>query len=143
MRPPLVNEAGLTKRWDIDSNGTVVLDESGPPYFYILEGSPWSYADDIGKAISSLTLGIRDNQQCNWEGLSIEDQSRISSLDAWMEAYLAGGITPDYRTDAPADVREAWRKGRDVAAGDSLADQFRWAQTEMSDLRGRHCKPQR
>jgi hypothetical protein len=137
--PARIEEEGLTNSTTVSPDGTVQLDESGPPTFSILEGSPWSYASDVGIAINAATLGTTD-PKCSLQDLNSTDHSRIAALDAWIEAYLVGGATPDYQTDATSELAKAWAKGRAVAAGDSPADQFRWAESEMRDLRGRYCR---
>lgn len=51
--------------------------------------------------------------------------------------------TPDYQTDAPTEMQAAWARGRGIAAEQSLPEQFRWADREVGDLRGRYCRPVR
>ncbi|MFF3867199.1 hypothetical protein [Micromonospora sp. NPDC001898] len=143
IRPPLINEAGLHKKTKfIAPNGKEYLNyEGGPPVFYVFEGSPWSYAGDIGKAITSKTFGFQDLRACDWMKLIEPDQARLAAIDKWMETYLVGGGRPDYHTNASQELQQAWAKGRAVAADPSRANQFRWVEGEVSDLRGRYCQP--
>jgi hypothetical protein len=136
--PPRINESGLHKTWHAGRDGDVVLREEGPPFFDIIEGSPWSYAGSIGTAINASTFGFQDFRTCNWDSLTTADQLRLSAVDAWLEAYLVGDGSPDYQTSAPAQLQEAWLKGRAIADGPQ-AEQLRWAEREVRDLRGRYC----
>ncbi|MFU8850963.1 hypothetical protein ACNAW0_08270 [Micromonospora sp. SL1-18] len=144
VRPPRINEVGLQKTRYIGPDGKEYLGyEAGPPIFNILEGSPWSYAGDIGIAINASTFGFQDFQACDWQKITSSDQARLSAVRAWSETYLAGGGSPDYHTNAPAEMQQAWAKGREVAGNPSRADQFRWAEGEVNYLRGRYCQPGR
>lgn len=144
VRPPRINEVGLQKSRYIGPDGKEYVGyEVGPPVFYILEGSPWSYAGAIGNAITGSTFGFKDVQTCNWQRLTPPDQGRLWAIGAWVEAYLVGQGSPDYHTNAPAEMQEAWAKGRAVAGDSSRVEQFRWVEGEVSDLRGRYCQPGR
>ncbi|GGM32401.1 hypothetical protein GCM10012279_59190 [Micromonospora yangpuensis] len=138
-RPPLINEVGFTKEFGPD--GVQYLGDSGPPSFNILEGSPWSYAADIGKAITSSTFGFMDLQNCDWMSITQTDQARLAAVDKWLESYLVGGGTPDYLTNAPEELQRAWAKGRAVAAANTRNEQFRWVEGEVTELSGRYCQP--
>ncbi|MEO3779969.1 hypothetical protein ABGB16_24685 [Micromonospora sp. B11E3] len=141
-RPPLINEIGLVKSSYIGPDGTKHLDyEADSPVFHILEGSRWSYAGDIGKAITNVTFGLQDLQACDWMEITEPDQIRLAVVDKWLEAYLVGGGSPDYHTNAPEGLQQAWAKGRAVAKDLPRTDQFRWTEGEVSDLRGRYCRP--
>ncbi|WP_223884543.1 hypothetical protein [Micromonospora craniellae] len=141
-RPPLINEFGLHPVRYIGPDGGKYIDaDAGPPTFNILEGSPWSYAGSIGTAIVSETFGYQDFQSCDWTNLTGPDSARLSTVDKWLEAYLVGGVSPDYHTNAPEEMQQAWAKGRAVAADRSRDDQFRWAEGEVRELRGRYCQP--
>ncbi|WP_320067378.1 hypothetical protein [Micromonospora sp. RTGN7] len=142
IRPPLIIEAGLHKKQFIVINGKEYLNYADdPPFFYVLEGSPWSYAGDIGSAITSKTFGFQDLRACDWMKIIEPDQARLAAISKWMETYLVGGGRPDYHTSASQESQQAWAKGRAVAADPSRANQFRWAEGEVSDLRGRYCQP--
>lgn len=140
-RPPLITEFGLVKTHYIGSDGAIYsYDDIEAPIFHILEGSRWSYASDISTAIASTTFGFQDFQACDWSDITEPEQFRLLAVNKWLEAYLAGGGSPDYHTNAPDETQQAWAKGRAVAANLSLADQFRWAEGEVRDLRGRYCR---
>ncbi|MFC4149037.1 hypothetical protein ACFO0M_22515 [Micromonospora mangrovi] len=144
VRPPRINEVGLQKTRYVGPDGKEYLGyEEGPPIFYILEGSPWSYAGDIGNAITEATFGFRDTRACDWQKITSSDEPRIWALGAWLEAFLAGGGSPDYHTNAPAPMQQAWAEGRAMAGDTSPADQFRWAEGEVNDIRGRYCHSRR
>ncbi|MDG4766780.1 hypothetical protein O7632_22150 [Solwaraspora sp. WMMD406] len=139
VRPPLINQVGIQPTWFIGPDGRRHhSDDVGPPAFNILAGSPWSYSGDIGTALVSATLRFGS---CDWTILSSSDERRLWTVEAWLESYLVGQTSPDYRTNAPAEMQEAWSKGREIASGDSLSDQFQWAAGEVDDLRGRYCHP--
>lgn len=141
--PPLINEAGITKTRYIGPDGKEYISYGGgPPIFYIFDGSPWSYADDIGNAINKSTFGFNDDQNCDWQELSQSDQERIWAVDKWMETYLVGDGAPDYQTDASNEMQVAWSKGREIASR-ARVDQFRWAEQEVRDVRARYCQPGR
>ncbi|MFY1637735.1 hypothetical protein ACN27F_31440 [Solwaraspora sp. WMMB335] len=141
VRPPLINEVGIKKTWFLWPDGQWRLGyETGPPIFTILEGSPWSYAGAIGTAITSSTF---DFDACDWTDLSSSDRERFWVIGSWLEAYLVGQGSPDYHTNAPAEMQQAWSRGREIAGGDPLSDQFQWADEEVNDLHGRYCEPRR
>lgn len=141
VRPPRINQAGIQKAWIRLPDGQWHLSYNGaPPIFYIFEGSSWSFSGDIGTAIISSTFKF---DSCDWNDLSPPDRRQFEALGAWLEAYLAGESSPDYQTNAPADTQEAWSDGREIANGDSLSDQFRWADEEVKYIHGRYCQPGR
>lgn len=143
--PPRINEVGLETVWSTRPDGALVEVQGSAPYFHVLEGSPWSYAGDIATAINSATFGFQDSGRCTWwerDRLTRADLRRLWVVDMWLWAYLAGQHIPDFRTNAPADMQEAWSEGLDIARRDSRAEQFEWAAGEVSDLRGRYCQPE-
>ncbi|MBY8874177.1 hypothetical protein K7640_20320 [Micromonospora sp. PLK6-60] len=143
VRPSRINEVGLQKTRYIGPDGKEYLGyEEGPPIFYILEGSPWSYAGDIGTSISASTFGYQD-EGCDWQRITSSDEPRLWALDAWLEVFLAGGGSPNSHTNAPAQMQQAWAEGRAVAGNPSRAAQFRWAEGEVNELRGRYCPTRR
>lgn len=83
-----------------------------------------------------------DNDSCDWEMITPSDGDRRSTINAWLETYLAGGGDPDYQTNAPAEMQEAWARGREIAKSQSLDEQFQWASGEVNELRGRYCPTQ-
>lgn len=141
VRPPRINEVGLLKTRYIGPDGKEYLGyEGGPPIFQILEGSPWSYAGDIGTAVTASTFGFQDFQACDWQKITSSDEPRLWAVGAWLEAFLAGEDSPDYHTNAPTQMQQAWAKGRAIAGNRSRVDQLRWAEGEVNDLRGRYCQ---
>ena len=138
--PPRINEVGLHKTRYIGPDGKEYLGyEEGPPIFHILEGSPWSYAGDISNAITTSTFDFKNFRTCQWDKLTSLDQSRLRAVGAWLETYLAGQGSPDYHTNAPAEMQEAWSVGR-AMTHHPQTEQFRWAQGEVNELRGRYCQ---
>ncbi|HEY0700012.1 MAG TPA: hypothetical protein VGD43_19645, partial [Micromonospora sp.] len=139
--PPRINQFGIAKARAVLPDGTEYVNyEVGGPVFNIIEGSPWSYASQIGIGIISSTFGFTDQQNCRWPEQTPPDQARLWAVGAWMEAFLVGQSTPDYHTNAPAEMQAAWSKGRAVARNPSLAEQFSWVEGEVGDLRGRYCQ---
>ena len=107
-RPQLINEVGFHNAFGPDGRDHVG-DEAGPPYFHILEGSPWSYAGDIGKAITSKTFGFQDFQSCDWLEITESDQARLAAVDKWLETIWLVGTAP---TTAPTPQKSCSRPGR-------------------------------
>ena len=138
--PTRVNEYGIQKTQYIRSDGAIVLLESALPTFSVLEGSPWSYAGDISIAIAGTTFRFADLQTCTWGNATSTDNARVWAVEAWLEAYLVGEVTPDYQTNAPEEMQEAWARGREIASDTPLDAQLAWAAGEVSDLRGQYCQ---
>lgn len=144
VTPPLVNQSGLerVRRTDRWGNIEFLLDEEEhAPYFYLQEGSPWSVAGGVAKAITRLTWsGDNCDVFANRENLTEDDWQRIRAFDAWLEAYLAGSHTPDYSTNAPLQAQQDWAVGHEVARTLPTADQLEWAAQEIVEIRGAHCQ---
>ncbi|WP_409074657.1 hypothetical protein [Micromonospora chalcea] len=138
--PPQMNEFGIDPVKIIRKNGTVGVIESPnmAPSFRVIEGSRWSYSGEIAKAI--LVHTYRKFGRCRWDAISSTDQERSLALDAWMETYLAGGGRPDYRTNAPAEVKDSWEVGRRIANEELVEFQFRWAEEAVVELGTRYCR---
>lgn len=139
--PPRMNQFGIERIWQVEEgpDGLVFRPVAdGAPYFYILAGSRWSFASDISSAIMNTTLVFAPGQ-CERPAPEHPDMARVWALHAWLETYLAGGGDPDYRTDAPPEMQNAWAIGRAMAKN-PLVEQFRWAEREVNDLRGRYCQ---
>lgn len=138
--PPRVNEHGIDPGLSFGNRADERLENpNAAPYFYILEGSPWSYSDDIGKAITSTTFETKGSGRCDWFSVSKADTSRFRVLGAWLEAYLINASVPDFQTNAPAEMQDDWAKGRAMLRDMSQAEQFRWAEGEVRELRARYC----
>jgi hypothetical protein len=139
--PHTVDEYGLVPT-GVSGPGDheVVVDTADPtPTFVLTEGSAWSAANDLSNAIAETTFHFQAPTTCHWDTRTDADQSRLNAVGAWLQSYLVGGGTPDYRTDAPTSMQQAWAAGRAVAADDTLTQQFAWAGKEVTDLRGRYC----
>ncbi|QSB14332.1 hypothetical protein JQS43_23005 [Natronosporangium hydrolyticum] len=137
--PPRINEIGLEQTPYSGGGEPPISEGDSAPTFFIAEGSPWSYASTISIAIAASTFAYQDVEECNWRQLTPRDRHRLGAVEAWLETYLADQDTPDYQTNAPAEIQAAWTAGREVAGWDSLADQFEWAEAEVHELRGRYC----
>ncbi|MGN9766029.1 hypothetical protein ACTMS2_12770 [Micromonospora sp. SD12] len=139
--PVELNAVGLKQQRQLGSNGEVrVVDDLEAPTFEIIQGSIWSYSGSIASAIQVRTFQFADADACAWNRLTPSDERRLLVLDAWLEGYLAGSSRPDYRTDAPAEIQQAWEEGWSIASEKGKSDQFSWAEREVVDLRGRYCK---
>ncbi|MFV2110521.1 hypothetical protein [Micromonospora sp. LOL_015] len=137
--PPRLNAFGVEQFWAVDPHGKVYLSlDIGPPTFYILEGSPWSYAGDTATAIMGATFEYRDVDDCAWYRMTDTDRARLEGLRAWLESYLVGNVLPDYQTNAPAEILQAWAVGW-ATAELPLPEQFAWAESEVRELRGDYC----
>jgi hypothetical protein len=137
--PPQINEFGIDRGLQYGDQVDLRLENpAAAPYFQIIEGSPWSFAGGIASAISAATFRFQDSDNCAWHPVSEADMSRLAILGAWLEAYLAGEAIPDFQTDAPPQVQDDWARGRAMLSIAS-AEQFRWAEGEVNEIRGRYC----
>ncbi|WBB94899.1 MULTISPECIES: hypothetical protein [unclassified Solwaraspora] len=137
-RPERIIQFGVERTVRID-DGVIYEIEEASPHFYILEGSPWSYASDIANAIVTATFPGHSGAACIWDSLTSADQARLSTLNAWLETYLAGNGQPDYQTNAPDHMQEAFAAGRAIANDLRQDQQFDWAQREVGEIHGRYC----
>lgn len=134
--PPKINEYGV-EQTEYIKDGVHYPIEGTSPTFYIIEGSPWSYAGAIADAIGNATW-----DGCNWDDPSLPDASgRLRALRAWLEAYLVGGGSPDYTTNAPPEIQDVWAAGRKIANERPLAEQLSLAKDEVESIRDRYCQP--
>lgn len=135
--PPRMNEYGIERTETIDEQGVGYPVPGSLPYFYIIQGSPWSYAGIIADEILGATF-----DECTWpDELSQTDSTQLDAVDGWIEAYLAGGGSPDYKSNMPARMQEARADGRQIANELILTDQLRWAESTAKELRDRYCHP--
>lgn len=118
-------------RWE----GEVQIELRGdfPSEFDISEGSRWALARGIAAAITKSTLS-----GCASVAGS-DDEHRWEQLSAWLEARLAGSRSPDYTTDAPPELQEAWAEGRRVAWELSESQQGAWATDLIRAYKEQHC----
>lgn len=138
--PPRVNEWGIDTGLQYGNYTDERLENpDAAPYFHILEGSPWSYVSDIGRAITDATFEFQNYQGCRWASTSVADTDRLQVVDAWLESYLVGATAPDFRTDASAETQSNWAEGR-AMLDLPRAEQFSWAEGEVDELRGRYCR---
>lgn len=140
--PPRMNEFGIERTWHMEDGArgpVMVEDRFGLPEFIIIEGSIWSAADAVATGVMSTTFEYTNREKCRWDSRTDEDRARLDSVQAWLEGYLANGVTPDYETNAPPEMQKAMAKGH-AMAGRSRADQFSWAEREVRDFYERYCK---
>jgi hypothetical protein len=138
--PPRFNAFGVEQFWAVDPRGEVYLSlDIGPPSVNVLEGSPWSYSGDTATAIMRATFEWANVDDCTWGRMTDADRARLEGLRAWLESYLVGSVSPDYHTNAPPEIVQAWAVGRAMAAEHSLPEQFAWAESEVRELRGHYC----
>ena len=126
--PPRIVEFGIDRNWHMENgpHGPIMHeDRIGEPSFSILEGSIWSSAGSISTGIMSATFEFT-NMKCRWASRTDADNARLLALGAWRESYLVGGGNPDYHTNAPQEMQDAWTIGRGMARKASRAEQFSW-----------------
>ncbi|MDI6098350.1 hypothetical protein QLQ12_07010 [Actinoplanes sp. NEAU-A12] len=103
------------------------------PEFDISEESRWALARAVGRAITQKVFDGCDP--------AVEDpQERWEQLSAWLEWRLAGGGTPDYRTNAADDTQAAWATGRRIAAERSEQDQSVWVTNLIAEKKADYCR---
>jgi hypothetical protein len=124
--PPRMSESGID---DLTAGERV-------PWFFIVEGSPWSYAGSIRSNITGATWA-----GCDGAAVTDLDHHRFWVIDAWLETYLAGGGSPDYFTSAPPAMQESWADGRAIANERPVAEQLQWVEREVRDLHEHYCQP--
>lgn len=140
--PARMTEFGIERTWHMEDSrrGPVMVeDQVGAPTFNIIEGSIWSAADAIATGIMSTTFEYTNREKCRWDSQEDEDRARMRAVGAWLEGYLANGVTPDYQTNAPAKTQEASAVGYAMAAK-SRVEQFSWAEKEVRAFYDRYCK---
>ena len=122
------------------SQDTVVIDGiehevrgDFPPEINILEGNRWSLADSLAGAITQETFAA-----CAAVVDDDPDHPTLQ-LQGWLERRLAGGGTPDYSTNAPADLQAAFDAGARAASLDE-AGQHAWAQATIEGYRAGACR---
>jgi hypothetical protein len=111
---------------------TLPADEAAPE-FDISEGSRWSLARGVAMAVADRTF-----MYCEPTTPGDPDPRR-DQLQAYVESRLAGGGAPDYTTDAPSELLDAWQAGYDAAATLSDADQQVWVLEVVSGYKSDHC----
>jgi len=137
--PAVVNEEGLDPSFGQRYLHPERIPASEPYSFTVIEGSPWSIAGDLANTVLDATLDFRGSSGCQWDGLTPANRSQVSSLYAWLEGYIVGAVNPDYHTDAPPDMQQAWATGRALLS-DTRQRQFAWAQESLKQLRGQYCR---
>lgn len=116
-----------------DGDVEVELPGSFSPEFDISAGSRWALARGVASAILSRVF-----TECK-PGAEPDPEHRWDQLYAWLEWRLAGGGSPDYGTNAPAGLQEAWSVGRQVADRQSDADQATWVSRLIAEEKKRSC----
>jgi hypothetical protein len=106
-------------RWVGDTE--VELPGDFPPEFDISEGSRWALARGVAAAITANVFS-----ECDAAAVP-DPELRWDQLQAWLESRLAGSGAPDYTTDAPAELQQAWSTGYRVAADLDEREQASWA----------------
>ncbi|WAX81268.1 hypothetical protein [Streptomyces sp. KMM 9044] len=130
--PKRLNEYGL-ERHDVRVNGVLHRQVGGD--FTIAEGSIWSLAFDFSIAISSETL-----KECNWDrARAAQDDRKITSVEHWLEVWLAGGGSPNYQLEGNAPIAKARAVGARIAETKSEKEQFAWASEELDEFRANYC----
>lgn len=103
------------------------------PEFDISEGSPWALARGVATAILRTEFA-----ECSPKAKR-DPQYQAEQFLAWLEWRLAGGGVPDYRTNAPAALQEAWARGRRSADGLPEQAQSAWVTGLIADVKERYC----
>jgi hypothetical protein len=120
-------------RW-VDRYTVIALEGSFAPEFDISEGSRWALARDVARAILNTVF-----TECE-PNAQRDPEHRWDQLLGWLEWRLAGGGTPDYRTDAPTELQAAWSVGRRSAAGLSEQEQAAWVTTVIAEKKEQFCR---
>jgi hypothetical protein len=120
-------------KW-INEYDAIDLPGDFPPEFEISDGSRWGLARGVASAIVSSVFA-----DCSPDAPE-DPQQRRDELLAWIEWRLAGGGTPDYRTDAPQALQAAWAVGRNVAAHGSEQEQTAWLTELTSTVKKNYCR---
>jgi len=131
--PPKIVDYSLSgsTQW-IDGN-QVELPGEYAPEFDISEGSRWALARGVAKAITRSVLSTCERSA------AIEDPAHHwDLLLAWLEVRLAGGGSPDYTTNAPANIQAAWFEARRVSVELNDAQQAAWA-VSVIDGHQKYC----
>ncbi|MFC7760497.1 hypothetical protein ACFQY4_22545 [Catellatospora bangladeshensis] len=121
--PPRINEFGVERVRVVDGQGNEFFDdEQGPPFFYILEGSPWSSAGDIGTAISAETFTFEDRARCAWGGSPTPTTAGCSpSGRGWRPTSSVAVPRTTARTRRPGSSRHGRSAGRSPRTGPSTS----------------------
>lgn len=132
--PDRMVEYALSGSFVIRDDIIIQLPGDFDPEFDISEGNRWALAHAVSTAIVD-TVFIA----CLPQELSDPDLRR-EQLRAWLEWRLVGGGEPDYRTDAPDDLQNAWTLGRKVAASASPEEQATWVQRMIRETNDQYCR---
>lgn len=97
------------------------LEGTFDPEFDISEGSRWALARGVAVAITSEVFAA-----CEL-GAPVDPELGQDQLLAWLEYRLAGGGSPDYTTNAPDRLQEAWESARTAARDLDDSQQGAWA----------------
>ena len=106
-----------------------------PHEFDISEGSRWGLARGIATAISREIF-----KSCAVQAKP-DPERRRDQIFAWLEWRIAGGGSPDYTTDAPGEMQDAWTVGRQTATR-SEPEQAEWVNRTISEVKTLHCHEQ-
>ena len=104
--------------------------------FAVRDGSVWSAAGDLAEVITQRTVDAAPS--CPGSSptgtTAPADWTHRVRLVAWLEAYLAGGGSPDYHDDASAEIRQVQAEGRRIANDTPREQQFTWAAAELAQV---------
>ncbi|MDP9793613.1 hypothetical protein J2S43_002125 [Catenuloplanes nepalensis] len=129
--PARLNEYGIDRFAYEEGGETAVQLEGG---FDISEGSKWSVALGVADSVVAHTL-----RTCDRQAIAQAEDYSSEALARWLEGYLAGEGTRDYRTSAvPTEIQEAWTLAAEVSQRPASA-QLDWARQQVGALKDRYC----
>lgn len=136
--PNQLDEYGISFRASVDA-GSGVIDVSADhlPYFVLAEGSIWSVSGQLAVETVKDSLTYCDGEAAT-KGERLDEKA--IELQDWLEAYLAGGGRPDYRTNASAERKDVASRAIDRANSGDIAAQVSWATTVIKDYNGAPCR---
>ncbi|MFV2110132.1 hypothetical protein [Micromonospora sp. LOL_015] len=135
--PSHFDEYGLSFRAFSSGSRDVDLTVDHVPYFVLMEGSIWSVSGPIAVEIVKHSLAFCEGDS-GAKGEQLEEKA--IELQDWLEAYLAGGGQPDYRTSASTERKDIASRAVDRANSGDTAAQLSWATTVIEDYNGAPCR---
>ncbi|QOV35646.1 hypothetical protein IM697_37255 [Streptomyces ferrugineus] len=131
--PKRLSEYGTKKIISKGPTGTTV--ETGGD-FDISEGSRWALALGIADAVTAETF-----QNCDWNKVRENEDYTADVINHWIETYLAGGGSPDYKigAGAPPKLLEEFEEASRVANTLPEEKQLKWLEGKVNHMNQNYC----